>query len=1505
VLSLAGLVVVLIVGALTFVATPPGAERLRAFAVEKANGTIQGTLAARRLSLRGGNLLLQGIELRDPDGERVAIASALEVRVRLLQLARKRVDVALVRVERPEIRLRQDEIGTNLQRAVAPRNPEKQQESQGSSLAFVLEDLEIDHGMVDLVQRSAGASLHVHVDDLTARGSASAVGAALAARLTLSGTFKAPFEGPLQLSVDAAGAGARRDARLALAFGAAELAGEAHLVDETHASVRIESLVLPPEIARAFSPSYPLRAPVSLSGEARRQRDELAFHLDAGARSASARVEGDYSLATRRTRRTTVTVRHVDLAELTGGPTSDVALSLVVEGGGTSLDDLDGRLELRVPPSRMARQTMGPVHVLASAADGEVRLSEVLIHVPGVRIEAVGRAARERLAVAGELVANDLAALSHTLGGLTGPNAVSLKGRGQLSFTLAGTVEHPSLSLRGGFPILAYQQTRVDGFTLDVAAPDLKVPAGARARLAARMVALAPGKVFRAARLDLTGRGRELALDAEVHGYAELSLAARATAAPDGRAGMLTALSLRYPEARWALESPVRFESREGSLTLSPLTLRSGAQALSARVQKRGSRLDAALALRALDLGRLPRAFVDPALGLGGVLDLEVRAEGPSSKPDLLAKVSLREGRFKNFRRLQLRLDASYVKDQVKGTLAANGEGVKLTGAVDVPVKALQQGRPRVPVKVELTVPELRLDDSLRELGISEPISGFVSGQVSLRGMADDPRLRVALRGRRLRMRQVPPSDVELALGSADDGRLRARVDLALEARKSYVEVRIPLTLGELLREPPDRDALLARSFALDADVREVPLKLLTEAGLTSQPVGGVVSARAHLAGTPRGPRGGLSVSGRGLSTRRLKPVDARIELEAGDEVRANVQANQGGKSLLAAELRVGASAGQLQDAAHLAETPLWMQGNVGPLSLSELQAALQPDDIDPAQVPPKIRGVLAARLTSSGTLRDPRAAFRVRVDGLGADRSPDGTVEVTFDYGAAREKLDVVLRSQGQGELRASAATRLDLSYPAVTRMRQLDAIPLEATLRAADFDPAFLANLTGAVEKLGGLLYADAQVAGTFGEPTVNGTLEWKEGLVFTHGNGDFTHIHLRARGNNDRLELEELSARSGSGRAKLAALATRTSGRTFKLHATADLDKLPVMSEGQVTATVSIRSTADGDANPFRILIKDLSIPEAHVQLPDVQRKDVQKLDDPPDVVLTLSGKPLRGTRKTSPEASADVGAAAEGTGSGSAGAGGDPTGKMRVVVRVNAPRNLWINGNDINTELGLSDGFLVEYATEPRVSGDVNVIRGRLDVFGRRFDFQRDSKVSFSGPPSLPDLDVTAAYKNEIEQVTVYLKVQGQAEKLRLQPTSEPALSETEIYTLLATGHTSLRHGSGTSSPSGQAASLVGSVAASQLKKTLSSKLPLDVLSIQAGDSGLEGSKLEAGTYVNDRFYLGFTGRIGADPMRGENSNEVDLEYQLSKHWNLNGSYGDARAGGAGVTWRRDY
>jgi translocation and assembly module TamB len=111
--------------------------------------------------------------------------------------------------------------------------------------------------------------------------------------------------------------------------------------------------------------------------------------------------------------------------------------------------------------------------------------------------------------------------------------------------------------------------------------------------------------------------------------------------------------------------------------------------------------------------------------------------------------------------------------------------------------------------------------------------------------------------------------------------------------------------------------------------------------------------------------------------------------------------------------------------------------------------------------------------------------------------------------------------------------------------------------------------------------------------------------------------------------------------------------------------------------------------------------------------------------------------------------------------------------------------------------------------------------------------------------------------------------------------------------------------GSTSPSGEAASLVGGLVASQLQKTLARKLPLDVLTLQAGDEGLTGSRLEAGTYLTPKLYAGYVGRVGADPALLQNRNAVHMEYQLSRRWSFDAEYGDVGTGTADLLWTKSY
>lgn len=240
-------------------------------------------------------------------------------------------------------------------------------------------------------------------------------------------------------------------------------------------------------------------------------------------------------------------------------------------------------------------------------------------------------------------------------------------------------------------------------------------------------------------------------------------------------------------------------------------------------------------------------------------------------------------------------------------------------------------------------------------------------------------------------------------------------------------------------------------------------------------------------------------------------------------------------------------------------------------------------------------------------------------------------------------------------------------------------------------------------------------------------------------------------------------------------------------------------------------------------------------------------------------------------------------------------------------VDAPRNLWVSGKDANLELGLGPSFRVEITDVPRVYGDVTIKRGRVDVVGRRFDLKPDSTIRFSGPSDAPELDVGATHDNEKEKITVLVTVKGTPDHIQIAISSpdRPDLTESQLYTLVVTGRLDLGGGSaGSTTVSDRAASLAGGLLASQLQKRLAKKLPLDVLTIEAG-GGLGTARVEAGRYVTSNLYVGYVGRLGADPALLQNRNAAHLEYEITSRWSFQGEYGDAKTGSADVIWTNRY
>jgi translocation and assembly module TamB len=912
-------------------------------------------------------------------------------------------------------------------------------------------------------------------------------------------------------------------------------------------------------------------------------------------------------------------------------------------------------------------------------------------------------------------------------------------------------------------------------------------------------------------------------------------------------------------------------------------------------------------------------------------------------------------------------LNVTYLKDRATGTLTADVPAAHVTADFDVPVQGVLKRRgDELNLKVNLA--RLNIEEARKMLGRAEPpVSGELSGTLEVTGPARDPRLSFTLRGQGMRYDAPPPAvamePLAFTLTAASDkadGTLDGRLELQGVGSEAFVALQTPFTVGQLMAKPPTADEVLRAPVNVEARVSEVPMKLLGNLANLQNP-DGTVSLALNMSGTVLVPQAKVDVLARGATVNGLPPMDGQLTVLAGkDDIRMELKTLQrrGESTLPLADLSatLNAPLGAMQDPDVIGWVPFELKGRVHPTALKELPGMA---NADPSLRDSGLQGIVSLEFAARGTPATPQVDLTLGLQQLGVGKLALGQARIHYAYQEAQSKLDALVTAPAGGTLLLKAGIPLDLSLPAVQQGLDTQQVPLDVSLVARQFDMSFLSGAHEMVRSLGGVLEADARVAGTAGAPTLKGTVNWKDGRLGLMGLGEYRDIRVNVDVTEERIQVKELFARAGSGELNFKAEAKLARGGNYELTGEGNLKDFPLISDDQLVAVASLKATLEGSMTSDTVNIRNLSIPEAHMILPEVQRKDLQALERPGDVVLVRNGVPVEKRRRkrtdparTTPAAQAtatkdtapkdaatkdpaikdpaggvtspgDVRAQGPGAagGAGTGGAGTPrPTEEELLAaeeeeevqrtyrILINAPRNLWVRSSDVNIELGMSPGFEVSYTDQLFLSGEVIVQRGsRVVAMGRRFDVQKDSKVTFTGPPMAPYLNITAEHKNEREGVTVFVHIRGQGKEFTIEPTSEPPMSETEIYTLLATGRSTLERNSGASMTGSQAASVVGSLVASQARKAIAAELPLDVFSIEAGEGGLEGTKLEVGTYLTDKIYVGYTGRVGTPPtgQNRENANAVRFEYEFSPQWSLEANYGDARSGGLDLIWSKEY
>lgn len=370
---------------------------------------------------------------------------------------------------------------------------------------------------------------------------------------------------------------------------------------------------------------------------------------------------------------------------------------------------------------------------------------------------------------------------------------------------------------------------------------------------------------------------------------------------------------------------------------------------------------------------------------------------------------------------------------------------------------------------------------------------------------------------------------------------------------------------------------------------------------------------------------------------------------------------------------------------------------------------------------------------------------------------------------------------------------------------------------------------------------------------------------------------------------LEAVAVTADLASGRARLDASTRLSSGGTVAANGTvgmtapynADLQvqlrqaviRDPRLYETRLNGRVTVQGGLLGGAR----IGGDITLAETELRVPDTGfgaaagLDDLQHIREPADVLETRRRAGLI----------AETGAEGEGASGPS----------YPLDLRISAPQRVFIRGRGLDAEVG---GELRLQGSTANVvpSGAFNLVRGRLDILGKRLTLSQ-ALLQMEGDFD-PYLSVLAS--NEADGITASVQIEGRASEPTVSFVSSPELPEEEVLARLLFGRDL------TSLSAFQAAQLASAVAtlAGKGGDGIMSKLRkgfgLDDLDVSTDADG--ETSVKAGKYLSQNTYT----EVEVDQ---DGQAKISLNLDLTESITVRGSAGAEGETSIGIFKEKDY
>jgi translocation and assembly module TamB len=541
------------------------------------------------------------------------------------------------------------------------------------------------------------------------------------------------------------------------------------------------------------------------------------------------------------------------------------------------------------------------------------------------------------------------------------------------------------------------------------------------------------------------------------------------------------------------------------------------------------------------------------------------------------------------------------------------------------------------------------------------------------------------------------------------------------------------------------------------------------------------------------------------------------------------------------------------------------------------------------APIAPGINGPLAAngtlRQTSRGIMVDTLASgpYASRASVRGTVTGPDANVDFTLsmpDIGALVDKINGPLNLQGSARKQGTAwAVQTDATGPAGTQARLAGSVNTNGTLNMdiTGNAPLGLSRPFLAPRDLQGQARFDLSVNGRPALSSVSGTI--------ATSNATFNAPNLR-------VALQGIAAdiRLANNRAQIDVTGQAVNGGSLKVGGS-------VVLSGALSADLAIglQNIALIDPNLYRSSVSgalrlagpltggaqisgQVDVGETEISVPST---GLTSIGDIPPINHIGATRPVIATRRKAGIENAQAGA--DPVSSSGAGFG--------LNVRVNAPNRIFVRGRGLDAELG---GALTVTGNTNRVisAGRFDLLRGRLDILGKRFDLVEGS-IQFQGD-LVPYIRFVSATSTDTGEVRVVVQGPANAPEVTFESTPEAPQDEVLAQLLFGRNLTEI-------SPI-QALQLANAVATlagrggNGVITKLRTGFGLDDLDVSTTDSG--ATAVRAGKYISDNVYTDVTAA-------SDGTGEVSLNLDITSHLKGKATLGSDGNSSIGIFFEKDY